>query len=191
MPPDAQTVHPGHTAPPEGRRELICAWLEANGINPEDVVATRPVYVLAVPNGTIQGGIPWLIDVIVVHQFYRNADGYRERDFITGDAVMFQRTVPLKVPFPADPTTDDEGETDGEADRQAAQEAPEEVLRPSGKEGLSDPRQGTRPGGPLEGQTARDEGAAEEGSGCGDEAVPESEEERREDDQQPEEEVTK
>jgi hypothetical protein len=108
MPPDAQTVHPGHAIPHEDLRQRICAWLEANDITPDDVVATRPIYVLAVANGTIQGGLPLLIDVIVFHEFYRNADGARERDFINGDAVMFQRTVPLQVPFPTGPEVNEE-----------------------------------------------------------------------------------
>lgn len=110
MPPDAQTVHPGHAVPDQDLRQRICAWLESNGITPGDVVASRPVYVLAVANGTIQGCLPLLIDVIVFHEFYRNADGARERNFINGDAVMFQRTVPLQVPFPTDPATEDDQE---------------------------------------------------------------------------------
>ena len=97
--PDAQTVHPGHGIPEDEQRRRICSWLRANNIDPDDVAVTRPIYVLALPNGTIKGGLPWLLDVIVFHQFYRNADGSREHDFITGDAVMFQRTVPLRFPF--------------------------------------------------------------------------------------------
>ncbi|MFF0009591.1 hypothetical protein ACFYQT_40055 [Streptomyces tibetensis] len=109
MPPDAHAVHTGHGLPDGPRLKRIQGWLTANGIDPRRVVARRPVYVLPVPNGTIQGGLPWLIDVIVFHEYYENPEGNREQNFITNDAVMFQRTVPLKVPFPADPTTADEG----------------------------------------------------------------------------------
>ncbi|WP_045562744.1 hypothetical protein [Streptomyces sp. FxanaA7] len=100
--PDAQTVHPGHGVQTGEQRLRINAWLEANGIDPNKVVANRPIYVLALPNGVINGGLPWLIDLIVFHEFYVRPDGAKERNFITGDAVMFQRTVPLQVPFPTD-----------------------------------------------------------------------------------------
>ncbi|GHJ34360.1 hypothetical protein TPA0910_87930 [Streptomyces hygroscopicus subsp. sporocinereus] len=78
------------------------------------MLAERPIYVLAVANGTIQGGVPWMIDVIVFHQYYEHPDGTRELNFITREAIAFQRTVPLQIPFPTDPTTDDEGASDGE-----------------------------------------------------------------------------
>ena len=179
MPPDAHTVHPGHGLPDGPRLRRIRQWLTANGIDPGRVAVNRPVYVLALPNGTIQGGLPWLIDVIVFHEYYQNSEGHRERNFITGDAVMVQRTVPLQIPFPAEHTTADEGAVRGEADQQAAQEAPQEVVRPAPEEGLSDPRQSPCPSGPLEGEAARNEGAAEEGPRRGHEAVSEPEEDRR------------
>ncbi|WP_154686151.1 hypothetical protein [Streptomyces himastatinicus] len=184
-PQDAQTVHSGHGVPSETTLWRINAWLEANGIDPCLVLAERPIYVLAVANGTIQGGLPWLIDVIVFHQYYEHPDGTRELNFITHEAVSFQRTVPLQVPFPADPTTDDEGAIDGEADQQAEEEAAEVQVRaarqagvPRGHEGQSEERAG-------QGEPTRIEGAAEEGTRRGDEAVPEPEEVRR----KPEEEV--
>jgi hypothetical protein len=177
-PPDAQSIHTGYGLPNWPRLKRIQEWLKANGIDPRLVAVNRPVYVLPVPNGTIQGGVPWLIDVIVFHEYYENPDGHRERNFITNEAVMFQRTVPLQVPFPADPTTD--GGDRGQADLEEAQQAAEEVVRPSGQEGLSDPRQGPRQGGPVAGGAAWDEGSAEEGTGRGDQEVPEPEEDRRE-----------
>ncbi|MER6092448.1 hypothetical protein [Streptomyces bluensis] len=185
MPPDAQTVHPGHGIPHEDLRQRICTWLKANGINPEDVVATRPVYVLAVPNGTIQGGLPWLIDVIVFHQFYRRSDGCIERDFINREAAMFQRTVPLTVPFPTDPTTD--GEDHGQADSKAAQQAPQVQVRPAPEAGVSAGHQGEGEERPGQGVATRDEGTAEEGSGRGHEALSEPEEDQWQEDGQPEE----
>lgn len=107
-PPDAQSVHIGHGLPDWPRLKRIQEWLKENGIDPRLVAVNRPVYVLPVQNGTIEGGVPWLIDVIIFHEYYENPDGHRERNFITNEAVMFQRTVPLQVPFPGDPTTDPE-----------------------------------------------------------------------------------
>jgi hypothetical protein len=141
--PDAQTVHTGHGIPYPERQRRINTWLTANGIDPNLVVATRPIYVLALPNGTINGGIPWLIDVIVFHQFYVNPNGARERDFIAGDDVMFQRTVPLQVPFPTDdPTTDgeDHGEEPEVRPVEEDQRPPEHQGRPE-----EDERQAVRP----------------------------------------------
>jgi hypothetical protein len=128
--PDAQTVHTGHGVPPNEQRLRINAWLEANGIDPQQVVANRPIYVLALPNGVINGGVPWLIDVIVFHQFYERPDGVKERNFITQDAAMFQRTVPLRVPFQADLATADEDHTDGPREDTSSPEPEEEAGRP-------------------------------------------------------------
>ena len=149
MPPDAHTVHPGNGVPYPARQKRINTWLRANGIDPELVVATRPIYVLALPSGTINGGLPWLIDVIVFHEFYRRPDGAKERNLVTDEAVMFQRTVPLAVPFPADPLTADEGTTHGEVDSQAAEEAPQVLVRDQVEEGVSNRHEGQgeeRPG---------------------------------------------
>ena len=179
--PIAYTVHDGHGTPPAWRRQLIAAWLTANDIDPGLVSASHPVSVLTAPfrtEETAGDGEPWMIQVIVLHQYYARADGVKEQNLITRKPVTFQRTVPLKVPFPADPTAD-EGARHGEAEGQAAQEAPQEVVRPAGEEGVSHPRQGAREGGPLEGQAARNEGAAEKGPRRGHQAVPESEEDRR------------
>jgi hypothetical protein len=165
--------------PPESTRRRINAWLEANGIDPCLVLPQRPIYVLAVANGTIQGGIPWLIDTIVFHQYFEHPDGTRELNFITHEAVSFQRTVPLQVPFPTDPTTGDEGASDGEADQQAAEEATEVQVRaarqagvPRGHEGQGEERAG-------QGESTRIESAAKEGTCRGHEAVPQPEEDQQ------------
>lgn len=180
--PTAYTVHDGRSRLPNWRRQLIAAWLTANDIRPEDVSADHAISVLTVPfrpeDLTDDGG-PWLIQVIVLHQYYTRADGAKEQDLITRKAVTFQRTVPLKTPFPAEPPTADEGARHGQADRKAEEEAPEEVVRPAREEGVPDPRQGPRPVSSVPGEAARDEVSAEEGSGCGDEAVPRLEEDRR------------
>lgn len=103
--PIAYTVHDGHGVPPAWRRKLIAAWLTANDINPDDVAAFHPVSVLTVPfrpAETADDGEPWLVQVIVLHQYYTRPDGAKEPNLITRRPVTFQRTVPLKVPFPAD-----------------------------------------------------------------------------------------
>lgn len=177
--PIAFTVHDGHGNPPAWRRKLIAAWLTANDVNPDLVSAAHPVSVLTVPfqpADATEGEGPWLIQVIVLHQYYVRGSGAKEQNLITRTPVTFQRTVPLKVPFPADSTIAEEGPRHGEADRQAAQEATQEQVRPAREEGVSHPRQGARQGGPLEGEAARDEGAAEEGPRRGHQAVPQPEE---------------
>jgi hypothetical protein len=182
----AFTVHDGNSRLPNWRRQLIAAWLTANDVVPSDVSADHPITILTVPfrpPETADDGGPWLVQVIVLHQYFTRADGTKEQNLLTRRAVTFQRTVPLKTTFPADPTTD--GEDHGQADRQEPEEAPEEVVRPARKAGLSDPRQGPRPSSTVSGQAARDEGAAEEGPRRGDKAVPGHEEDRR----KPEEEV--
>lgn len=133
--PTAYTVHDGRSRLPNWRRQLIAAWLTANDIRPEDVSADHAISVLTVPfrpeDLTDDGG-PWLIQVIVLHQYYTRADGAKEQDLITRKAVTFQRTVPLKTPFPAEPATADEGARHGE---EPQVEAVEEDQRPPQHEG--------------------------------------------------------
>jgi hypothetical protein len=183
----AFTVWDGHGRLPAWRRKLIAAWLTANDINPDDACADHAITILTVPfrpAETANEGGPWMVQVITLHQYYVNRHGAKEQNLITRKPVTFQRTVPLKVPFPVDAIAD-EGTRHGEAQGQAAQEALQEVVRPTQREGLSDPRQGPRQGGAVQGQPARDEGAAEEGPRRGGQAVPQPEEDRR----RPEEEV--
>lgn len=114
--PIALTVHDGHGMPPAWRRKLIAAWLTANDVNPDNVSADHPISVLTVPfrpAETADGG-PWMLQVIVLHQYYVNANGAKEQDLIARKPVLFQRTVPLKVLFPPEPTTVDEGPRHGE-----------------------------------------------------------------------------
>lgn len=177
--PIAMTVHPGGGVPAGWRRDLIQDWLTANGIDPAGVYADAPILILTFPYQPDREGGPWFIQVIVFTQLYVNASGAKEYDFLTGGPVRFQRTVPLKTPFPADPTPGDEGSRDGQADRQAAQEAPEVLVRDQVEACVSDPRQGARSGGAVSGEAARIEGAAEGSSLGGHEAVPEPEEDRR------------
>jgi hypothetical protein len=185
--PIAFTVYDGHGRLPAWRRKLIAAWLTANDINPDDACADHAITILTVPFRPAEAADeeePWQIQVIALHQYYVNRHGTKEQNLVTRKPVTFQRTVPLKVSFPADPTAD-EGTRHGEAQGQAAQEAPQEVVRPARQEGLSDPRQGPRQSGAVQGEAARHEGTAEEGPRRGDEAVSRPEEVRR----RPEEEV--
>lgn len=180
---DAQTVHPGHGVPSESTRRRINAWLEANGIDPRLVMANRPIYVLAVPFGTIQGGLPWLVDVVVFHQYYEHPDGHREQNLITHEAVTFQRTVPLKTPFPADPTTDDEGASNGEADQQAAEEAAEVEVRAAGSAPLPNRFEGKSPERAGAGGSERTEEHSEDDSREGHQAVAQPEEVRQQEEE--------
>lgn len=131
----AYTVHDGNSRLPEWRRKLIAAWLTANDIAPADVSADHPITILTVPfrpPETADDGGPWLVQVIVLHQYFTHADGTKEQNLLTRRAVTFQRTVPLKTPFPTDPTTDDEGTSDGQ---EPEVEAVEEDQRPPKHQG--------------------------------------------------------
>lgn len=192
MPPDAQAVHLGYGLPDGPRLRRIQEWLKANGIAPRLVAVNRPVYVLPVPSGTtIQGGVPWLIDVIVFHEYYENPDGRREQNLITREAVMFQRTVPLTVPFPPEFTTVDEGPRHGEEQevrpveegqrppqhQGRPQEDEQQAVRPAATEAVQDRRSGPRPQRSGEGVGSRI-AVAEEGRTEGRGAqVPQPEEE--------------
>ncbi|MFE6412551.1 hypothetical protein ACFVOR_37090 [Streptomyces sp. NPDC057837] len=127
--PIALTVHDGHGMPPNWRRELIAAWLTANDVDPNNVSPHHPISVLTVPfrpAETSDGG-PWMLQVIVLHQYYVNANGAKEQDLITRKPVLFQRTVPLKVPFPPEPTTVGEGPRHGEEQEARPRPAEEAV----------------------------------------------------------------
>ena len=123
--PIGYTVHDGHGMPPNWRLELIAAWLTANDIDPKNVTPHHPISILTVPfrpEETADGG-PWMLQVIVLHQYYVNANGSMEQDLIARKPVTFQRTVPLKVAFPPESTTVNEGPRHGE----------EQEVRPAGE----------------------------------------------------------
>jgi hypothetical protein len=108
--PIAFTVHDGHGVPPAWRQQLIATWLTANDINPDDVSADHPISILTVPLRPAEAagdGEPWLIQVIVLHQYYTRPDGAKEQNLISHQPVVFQRTVPLKVAFPAHSATEE------------------------------------------------------------------------------------
>ena len=180
--PIAFTVHDGHGNPPAWRRKLIAAWLTSNDVNPDLVSAAHPVSVLTVPfrpADATEGEGPWLIQVIVLHQYYVRGSGAKEQNLITRAPVTFQRTVPLKVPFPADSTIAEEGPRHGEADRQAAQETPEVRLRPSRETQVPHTGQGACEERVVPGRTERIEGDSKEDPRQGHPQVPQLEEDRR------------
>ncbi|MEU1273025.1 hypothetical protein [Streptomyces sp. NPDC005799] len=62
-----------------GRRDEVCAWLQANGLDPLAVLSTHPTTI----ENTAAGPVIWCVVI--------------EKD----SAVPEQRTVPLVVPPPA------------------------------------------------------------------------------------------
>lgn len=183
--PLAYTIHPGGCVPDGAAQQIIAEWLPANGVNPNLVSADDPITVLPVPYGGAEDGAPWMIQVIVFSQFHVDHTGAKERNLITRRPVTFQRTVPLRVPFPTAPVTD--GEDRGQTDREAAQQDPQVEVRDAGEEGVSDRHKGKSPQRAGQGEPVRNEGTAEEGSGRRYQALSEPEEDRR---QPEEEEVT-
>jgi hypothetical protein len=178
--PIALTVHPGGGIPPEWRRQLIVDWLAENSIDPKRVSADHPVIVvdLAKASPETPGDALWSRQVIVFTEYHR-LDGITQADPTTGRPVTFQSTVPLKTPFPAEPTTDDEGRSDGEADSEEAEQAPEVLVRDQEQAGLPDRHEGEGRERPRQGQDARDESTAKGSSSRGNQAVPQPEEDRR------------
>ncbi|MEU5323003.1 hypothetical protein AB0G67_40565 [Streptomyces sp. NPDC021056] len=176
--PIAEIIHPGGHAPTGWKQQALAEWLPANGINPGVVSADAPILVVPIPLPPSGDEGPWMIRVIVFEQYYVGEIGAKETNMLSGRAVTFQRTVPLRFPFPTDPTTG--GEDHGQADLQAAQQAPEEQVRDARQEGLPDRHEGQGEERPGESEPARHEGAAEEGEGRSHEAVPEPEEDRSE-----------
>lgn len=172
--PIAFTIHDGCGLPSDQQRTRINRWLTANGIAPDRVASNAPVLILTVPTRPPETGDGWLQQVIVITEYNVNAEGYREQNLISREPVTFQRTVPLRVPFPTDSTTDGEGH--GEADSRPPQETPEDRFRDAREAGVSDRLEGEGEERVGARGTARHEGAAEAGEGRGVEAVPEPEE---------------
>jgi hypothetical protein len=100
--PIAYAVHPGGDIPTGKNQQTLAAWLTANGINPNLVAASHPITVLPIPYEATDNG-PWMVQVIVFHQFYMRDDGTKDHNLITRQPVTFQRTVPLRALFPTAP----------------------------------------------------------------------------------------
>lgn len=180
--PLAYTVHDGRGTPPKWRRDMVADWLRDNGINPDHVTSEAPITVLTVPLRPAESaddGEPWLVQVIVLSQYHVNEQGAIEQNLITRRPVTFQRTVPLRTPFPADPATADEGARRGEADSQAAQEAPQEQVRPAGSTPVSHRHEGAGQERSRPGRAERIEGDPKNHPRQGHQAIPEPEEDRR------------
>lgn len=115
--PIAYTVHDGTGVPAGWRRKLIAEWLTANGIDPDQVAASYPIAVLTLPYRppeTADDG-PWLIQVIVFHQYFAHPDGSREANLLNRQPVTFQRTVPLQTAFPPEPPSEGDQQEAGDA----------------------------------------------------------------------------
>lgn len=92
---DGETVYDPDTWPyvaTSGRREELCAWLQANGINPSDVPVHTPITLEPLTHG---GG-----RAIRYTAYLRNADGFKYFDEDSGDAAQEERIVPLVVDPP-------------------------------------------------------------------------------------------
>lgn len=76
---------------PEDRREALCAWLRANGINPNEVPLHSDRYLEPGPDG---------IQHIVYEAFHLTADGRRHLDERGKNAAVERRTSPLLVDPP-------------------------------------------------------------------------------------------
>lgn len=123
--PLAYTVHPGGRLPDGPTQQALAQWLPANGINPNLVSADAPITVLPVPYQSPDADGPWMIQVIVFHQVHVDHTGATEQNLITLRPVAFQRTVPLRIPFPDAPAPEAGEDASTEpAPEQQEEEAP-------------------------------------------------------------------
>lgn len=120
--PIVQTIHPGGELPTGWKLAALTEWLPANGINPSLVSVDEPITVLPVPHNSAapDGDKAWAVQVIVFAQFYVGENGTKEQNLITRRPVKFQRTVPLRVAFPAEPAP--EGTEEEERDAEEPEE---------------------------------------------------------------------
>lgn len=77
--------------PNEGRREALCQWLTANGINPSDVPIDADLTITTEPDGT---------RLIRYEAFVLDADGHRIVDERGQDVAIETRTTRLNVEPP-------------------------------------------------------------------------------------------
>lgn len=134
--PIALRIHDGGQSLPEDAEPIVAAWLRANRINPGQVSIHHPVSVLTVP----ASGGDFLMQVVVFHQYYIGPDGERELNFLTGEAVAFQRTVPMTVAYPQTPPAEQppatQATTSDTANQGHAPDTPEDPEQPpSGSDG--------------------------------------------------------
>ncbi|GGS97127.1 hypothetical protein [Streptomyces violaceus] len=101
-----KTLHiwPAKTLPPEGTRQQIVDWLNANGIAAR-TVAIQPISLEFVPGcaGSITScdgtsSAPWWI--AFTQRYTVDEDGRYEINVLTGEPAEMQRTVPMVVAPP-------------------------------------------------------------------------------------------
>lgn len=90
------TKRPKHIAPwPEDRRKAVCAWLRANGIDPNIVPQDADLYLESAPEGD-----PYTGRYLHYEVFHLNSDGRRHTDERGLSAALEQRSTPLLVDPP-------------------------------------------------------------------------------------------
>jgi len=77
------------------RREALCAWLQANGINPNDVPIRGDLYLEPSPAGD-----PYTGRYIHYEAFHRDSDGHRHVDERGTKVAVERRSTPLLVDPP-------------------------------------------------------------------------------------------
>jgi hypothetical protein len=80
---------------PEDRREALCAWLSANGVDPNNVPQDADLYLEPAPKGD-----PYTGRYLHYEVFHLNSDGRRHTDERGQSAARERRTTPLLVDPP-------------------------------------------------------------------------------------------
>ncbi|MFJ3043661.1 hypothetical protein [Streptomyces tendae] len=80
---------------PEDRREAVCAWLRANGIDPDNVPQDADLYLEPAPEGD-----PYTGRYLHYEVFHLNSDGRRHVDERGLSAARERRMTPLLVEPP-------------------------------------------------------------------------------------------
>ncbi|PSK56999.1 MULTISPECIES: hypothetical protein [Streptomyces] len=80
---------------PEDRREAVCAWLSANGVDPNNVPQDADLYLEPAPEGD-----PYTGRYLHYEVFHLNSDGRRHTDERGLSAARERRTTPLLVEPP-------------------------------------------------------------------------------------------
>ncbi|WP_446458616.1 hypothetical protein [Streptomyces rochei] len=80
---------------PEDRRKAICAWLTANGINPDHVPRDADLYIEPARDGDLYTG-----RYLHYEAFHLNAAGHRHADERGLNAAIERRRTPLLIDPP-------------------------------------------------------------------------------------------
>ncbi|MET8571852.1 hypothetical protein [Streptomyces sp. NPDC004783] len=81
---------------PEDRREAVCAWLRANGVDPDNVPRDGDLYLESAPDGD-----PYTGRYLHYEAFHLNSDGLRHLDERGDGPVIERRRTLLLVDPPA------------------------------------------------------------------------------------------